>query len=336
MSVDATIGLPGAGKSYSAVENVILKELKKKNPKKIHTNLPLKLSYMQMIHDVDISLVTVWEDSAQFAETFSMENLEKDQHAGQIHDGCLVVWDEIQDFVPVIHKKNPVIEGAQDWIAKHRHYGCDLHWMSQAYESVNVEFRRRTTSFYQVVSLEKRPFGQGKFKRTLYGKDNQTHEPHWKLPFREETVTIEQRIYLCYKSFDISGSGGLASNGFEIPTFLKKYIIIIILILLAMAGAAYYGITRIDPMFFQKKQNKIANPNSTEITQKLKENKGAIQTVYQNDTVSVDGLVCVDLSCDIYGGGYYIGTITNKDTATQKSLRWNVENKSNGNTGESN
>jgi len=329
MSVNGTIGLPGSGKSYSAVQDVVIRELKKKNPKPIHTNLPLNLDMLAQLHDLDVSIITIWEDSQQFAETFVHH--EKScgpncTHAGHEHDGCLVIWDELQDHIPVTYSKSPIITGFQDWIAKHRHYGCDFHWMSQAYESVHVDCRRRTFSFTYCESMEKRPFGKGKFKRVRYGKDPKTHDPHWLFPYKEEVVKLEKEIYLCYKSFEIAGSGQTGANGFEIPTFIRKYIWIISGLLLMLAGTVIYAIKRIDPMEFQKRHQKIANTKTATTTNAK---PGEIKNA-QKDTINIDGILCVNELCDIYQGGNYIGYIINKDTAVQKSVRWNLENQSTG------
>jgi len=331
MAVNATIGLPGSGKSYSAVQDVILRELKKKNPKPIHTNVPLNLDMLQQLHDVDISLIKVWESTDEFAETFvsHAESCGPDcTHAGHEHDGCLVIWDELQDHIPVTYSKTPIILGFQDWVAKHRHYGCDFHWMSQAFESVHVDCRRRTFSFTYCESMEKKPFGQGKFRRVRYGKDPKTHEPHWLFPYKEETVKLEKDIWLCYKSFEIAGSGQTAANGFEIPTFIRKYIWIITGILLLMTASIIYFARKIDPTAYTKRQQKISGGQTATKTETKTQTKSGGVT---NETIDIDGALCVNDECDVYREGLYIGTIINKDTAVQKSIRWNMANKPDGN-----
>lgn len=326
MSVNATIGLPGGGKSYSAVEDIILREHKKKFPKTIHTNLPLNLDMLAQLHNVDTSIIRVWDDSEEFANTFTKQGAE---HEGYIHDKCLVIWDEIQDFVPNTFSKTPVITGFQAWIAKHRHYGCDFHYISQAYESVHVDARRRTFSFTHCESMEKKLGGKDKFKRTRYGKDPQSHDPHWKFPYKEETVQLKKEIYLCYKSFVHEGSGQTGANGFEVPTFIKKYIAFIVVFLAIIIGLGVYSFQKLDLNYYDKR---VKNPTGIA---KGKTDGKQIQTKNQiailHDSITVDGLVCVDASCDLYGGEKYLGTYNVKDTATQKSIRWNVAPKPTGN-----
>lgn len=337
MAVIGYIGLPRGGKTTSAVQDTILRELHSFKPRKIHTNIPLDLSRMALIHNVDTSYITLWDglegrpDSLAFANTFAAvpeEVLSSGQdHPGSSHDGCLIVYDEIHlQFMIGLKLDHPLRRGMATFVSMHGHYGIDFYWISQAYESVDVEIRRRTQHYYFVESLEKRLGGKGKFHRQLLGKDPVTHDPNFKFPYKDETISIDRSIYACFKSFEIEGSGNTQASGFILPTFVKKYgIIFIILLILVMVftGLAIKRLMNAANVFGVHQPSKSAVDSA--------QAKGLNSAKKEDPSISIDGSLCVGESCDLYRDGVWLGTFDVKDTAVKARIKRDLDNKSTGN-----
>lgn len=109
MSIVAYVGLPGSGKSYGVVENVIIPAAEK--GRKIVTNLPLKVGYFK--DDYPNSNIVVFDPQAPLDGDFEFD---LDEHAGAIW-----VIDEVQHYWPSGLKTSSIDPQHKAFFTEHRH-----------------------------------------------------------------------------------------------------------------------------------------------------------------------------------------------------------------------
>lgn len=109
MSINAYVGLPGSGKSYGVVENLIIPALKKGRP--VYTNIPLNNDAIG--RDFDIELVNYLQN----------QEMEESQGASllSIPGGALIVMDEVWRIFPAGLKANEIPKATKEFLAEHRH-----------------------------------------------------------------------------------------------------------------------------------------------------------------------------------------------------------------------
>ncbi|MDD2768063.1 MAG: zonular occludens toxin domain-containing protein [Methylococcus sp.] len=107
MSILAYVGLPGAGKSYGVIENVILPSVKRLRP--IWTNIPLVMQEWEIVWpDVEIR---VFDNAEAQAPGFW----------SALPGGAVVVIDEAWRFWPAGIKSVDLTEEHKSFFAEHRH-----------------------------------------------------------------------------------------------------------------------------------------------------------------------------------------------------------------------
>jgi zona occludens toxin len=110
----AFVGLPGAGKSYSAVERAILPALEEK--RRIVTNLPLNLDIVCkefFAGDIDLMRLTV--------QVVDSDDLKKAGFFEDIAGGSLVVLDEVWRLWKSGTKTSSITEEHMSFVKEHRH-----------------------------------------------------------------------------------------------------------------------------------------------------------------------------------------------------------------------
>ena len=110
MSVIAYVGLPGSGKSYGVVENVIIPALKA--GRHVITNIPLKCGYLS--DDFPKGKIT------QFDSKEPLDNPEF--WCPEKHAGAIWVIDEAWRYWPSGKKQSQFLEKELGFFAEHRHY----------------------------------------------------------------------------------------------------------------------------------------------------------------------------------------------------------------------
>lgn len=333
MSIYGVCGLPRSGKSTTFLE-MIIKELKRKNPRPVHTNLPINLARLELIHEVDASLITLYDGKdgrpgdQEFANTFAEVEgqITLENHPGKIHDGCLVLFDEVHLLFPIGSKDNPNGVGMTHWVSMHGHYGVDMYWASQAHESVQVDIRRRTEAYIYCESNQRKVGGKGTYQRKLLGKNVKTHEPEYGFAYKDERCQIKPEIYTCYQSFDIAGSGETEQNGFHLPPFVKKYGIIIGIGIVTMLAAGSFVAWKLVNVMDQlaPKKSIAKTQDKVKVGAEKKQNiqgvKNVSEFVTTGDSVEVDGTVCAGTNCDLYVQGSWVGSYIVKDTARPTNI----------------
>ncbi|PLX91635.1 MAG: hypothetical protein C0620_10850 [Desulfuromonas sp.] len=145
MSIKHITGVPGTGKTYYAIKQVILRYYrwnddlfeweinpeKTKKPVLIYTNIDtLKLPHINIEHYCEERGITVYE----FFTTEYWEN-NVPYHDYQI----VVILDEAQKFYPSsyrLHGSPPPGQNTLFWFQYHRHFGPDVYIITQTYDAV--------------------------------------------------------------------------------------------------------------------------------------------------------------------------------------------------------
>lgn len=107
MSITAYTGIPGSGKSYSVVKNVILPQLRES--KSVVTNIPMTEKALKEFPGMITQFKTeeVKENPAWFQEVFV--------------PGATLVFDEVWELWPSGLRANNMQDGHKRFIAEHRH-----------------------------------------------------------------------------------------------------------------------------------------------------------------------------------------------------------------------
>lgn len=108
MSINAYVGLPGSGKSYSVVENVIVPALK--SGRRVWTNIPLNLELIEKLgyqKPVIFETDAIVEDERFFQDVFEA--------------GATIVIDECWRFWPAGLKATNMLMGHKSFFSEHRH-----------------------------------------------------------------------------------------------------------------------------------------------------------------------------------------------------------------------
>lgn len=112
MAVEAYIGLPGSGKSYGVVENVILPALQE--GRKIVTNMPLNAEKIETEFPGQVRYI----DNKDVKEPDFFDDFEA---------GATLVLDEVWRFWSAGTRANNIPEGHKEFFAEHRHLSDGTH-----------------------------------------------------------------------------------------------------------------------------------------------------------------------------------------------------------------
>lgn len=254
MSSHAISGKPGGGKSYYSVSLIIKELLSTKRP--IVTNIPLNLIAMQNYFEhVLESPIDVYERITiltpdQFGDFwrfrgngFLAENITPKQFA----DGMRPDWDlypqgGVAYFLDEVHEYLNSRQWASTgplllyYIAKHRHLGDDVFWITQSVMNVDKQWRS-TTQDYSYC----RNWSKEKFKGFVKGKGFACYvylEPFTGSQIEQEyfKFNLDPEIAKCY-STSIAGQSADVNQklkGFNIKFLYLGFAIVLFLCLLAL------------------------------------------------------------------------------------------------------
>jgi len=150
MAILAYTGLPGSGKSYNSVANVIKPALE--NGRRVVTNIPLnaevldELGYSERVHQFD---------SGDYADVqFVVKHIAP-------HHGAVYVLDECWRLWPSGLQQSKMPKDQQQWLAEHRHhtgddgYTDEIVLVTQRLAQLAAPVRTLIESQYQHVKLTK-------------------------------------------------------------------------------------------------------------------------------------------------------------------------------------
>jgi len=153
----AICGTPGSYKSCYAVEKFLVPALK--DGRKVYTNIDnLSPEHISVLFDIDPLTVEhnlnilgrVYDDDGTFTEDLDqVRYFYKD-----LPLNSLVIIDEAQNYFSSRDFKEKFSSDLITWLTKSRHLGCDVVWITQNLEAVDITFRRNTHLTYALRRAE--------------------------------------------------------------------------------------------------------------------------------------------------------------------------------------
>lgn len=149
MSVNAYVGLPGSGKSYGVVENVILPALSK--GRHLYTNIPLNMDTLGADFDIELVNQLTNEQIKDSGPEFWLS----------MPGGAVIVFDEVWRIWPAGMKANDIPNFQKEFLAEHRHkVGRDgltqeVVLVVQDLSQISAYVRALVDTTYVAVKLDK-------------------------------------------------------------------------------------------------------------------------------------------------------------------------------------
>lgn len=153
----AICGTPGSFKTCYAVEKFVVPALKE--GRKVYTNIEdLSPEHLSVMFDIDPLAVEhnlnvlgrVYDDDGTFHEDSELIRY----FYRDLPLNSLVVIDEAQNYFGSRDFKEKFSADLITWLTKSRHVGCDVVWLTQNVESVDITFRRNTHITYALRRAE--------------------------------------------------------------------------------------------------------------------------------------------------------------------------------------
>lgn len=163
MSILLYTGRPGAGKSYSAISNVIIPAIKA--GRTVVTNVVLKKSEIYSEYP-DAQIMTLDDE-------LSFNDVERVFNQGNFPAGSVFVIDECSEFFPSGQKQSNLKETVLQFFTKHRHSvgmlgkTSEIVLMTQAASQLSAWLRVLIDTQYNHVKLDKHGFA-GAFRVDVY------------------------------------------------------------------------------------------------------------------------------------------------------------------------
>lgn len=199
MTITAYVGLPGSGKSYGVVENVIIPALKQK--REIFTNIP-----MNNVECIDrfglaptcFDVQDIIDNSEWWTEVFS--------------SGALIIIDELWRLWPSGLKANQVRESDKVFLAEHRHLvggnglSTEVVFVTQDLSQVASFARSLVETTYRVEKLSKVGMSNKYRVEAYFGAVTGARPPRSRRD-REIYGSFKKSTFALYKSHTKSETG---------------------------------------------------------------------------------------------------------------------------------
>lgn len=199
MTISAYTGLPGHGKSYGVVDNVIIPALKAKRV--VYTNIPMH--HEVCLHDLDMVPVPFHTD-----DILKNPNWFRDV----FQSGSLFVLDEVWRLWPSGMKANAVRDGDKEFIAEHRHLvgenglSTEIYLVTQDLSDIASFARNKVEHTFRMNKLSS--IGATKsYRCDIYFGPVTGVKPNPKAREREIFGRFSPDIYKYYKSHTKSKTG---------------------------------------------------------------------------------------------------------------------------------
>jgi zona occludens toxin len=247
MSVVAYTGLPGSGKSYGVVENVILPCLKEGRP--IVTNLPLKLGELQdwcrrnnspqpRIDIVDLEVVAKSDDDGFLSMRY-----------GAVH-----VFDEVWRVWPSGQKVTNAPKSHREYFAEHRHQvdasgrSTEIVLITQDLAQIASWVRQLVDETYRAQKLNH--VGQDKrYRVDVYQGAVTGQKPPESRLLRQFYGSYSPKVYSLYQSATKSQKSGMHGAGKEQKADKRANILRSPKILFSLIGAPVLGVFALVSVF---------------------------------------------------------------------------------------
>jgi len=199
MTIAAYTGLPGHGKSYGVVENVIIPALKAK--REVFTNIPMNALECRNqfgMAPIQFSTQDIIENESWWAEEFNA--------------GALIVIDELWRLWPAGLKANNVREADKAFLAEHRHLvgengiSTEIIFVTQDLSQISAFARALVENTFRVTKLSKLGMSN-KFRVDIYFGAVTGASPPKSKREREIYGKFKSDVFRLYKSHTKSETG---------------------------------------------------------------------------------------------------------------------------------
>lgn len=256
MTISAYVGLPGHGKSYGVVENVILPAIK--SGRRVLTNIPMN-------KDAWIS------QTGAFPEEFEIKAIADDPAWWDKNNvaGSVIVLDELYKLWPSGMTAKNIRESDKLLLAEHRHLvdenglSTEIVFVTQDLSQIASFARCLVETTYRVVKLTKLGL-EKKYRVDVFTGAVTGHSPPKSKLDTQIFSSYKKEIYALYKSHTKSISG-LAGNETRTDQRFKVFggvsVKIAIFAMLASAFFLYFGFAEVSKKYGVTEE-KIVTPNS--------------------------------------------------------------------------
>ncbi|MGC2854185.1 zonular occludens toxin domain-containing protein [Novispirillum sp. DQ9] len=241
------VGVPGAGKSYTAVADEILPALQ--TGRMVITNLPLKIdvlrqffpnvdSLVHLQHTFGPEFFGVWKEEAWHGQDVALQW----RHPKNQAMGPLLVVDEAHEHFAT--KKTDV--SVLYWFAKHRHAGSDFVLVTQRTKKVHIDIRDLVefTVYMRRSSIVKLLKPRYFFKKTYVRLMYDGPDVSWmSRPVHKQIRYYDPKVYKLYQSFTMGG-GEITRKR---PEGLQALRLPAVFALLALAWLVFGGVEDMVP-----------------------------------------------------------------------------------------
>ncbi len=247
MSIVAYTGLPGSGKSYGVVENVILPCLKEGRP--IVTNLPLKLGELQEWSRVNNS-------PQPRIDIVDLENVAQSEDDGflSMRYGAVHVFDEVWRVWPSGQKVTQAPPGHREYFAEHRHQ-VDASGRSTEIVLITQDLAQLASWVRQLIDETFRAqklnhVGQDKRYRVDVFQGAVTgQKPPESRRLRQFYGSYSPKVYSLYQSATKAQKSGMHGAGKEQKADKRANILRSPKILFSLIGAPVLGVSALVAVF---------------------------------------------------------------------------------------
>lgn len=210
MAIICYAGLPGAGKSYSVIENIVLRALSAR--RHVVHNLVLKIPALQVAADP--------QDGKPFDVTAYLHELPDKATAAQVVElarpGAVIVLDEVWQYWPAGIKANEVPPAELEFFKKHRHRVCpetghasEICIIDQDPQTGVPAFLRSLIDLTYIHRKLDKVGAKGKFKVDVYSQAQSVLKPSKSALVRSLIGTYKPQVWNCY----VSHTGNTKGDG---------------------------------------------------------------------------------------------------------------------------
>lgn len=220
MSIMCFAGLPGSGKSYGAIENVVIPALKAKRV--VAHNLTLNESALSVVvgHDVSKQLVQLGRDDTP------------EEIITKCPPGCVIVLDEVWRYWPAGLKANEVPKDELKFFKEHRHrvgddgFSSEILIIDQDPKTGIPSFLRSLVDTTFIHTNFKMLGQKKKYRVDVYHRCQPVDKPSKGARLKQMVGTYKPEVYNCYVSHTQAknmGEAGLEEQPDQRANVLKSW-----------------------------------------------------------------------------------------------------------------
>lgn len=260
MTISAYTGLPGHGKSYGAVENVIVPALKEN--RSIYTNIPMHHEVCEKRYGkkvIQFKIDDISSNSNWWKEVFE--------------PGSIIIIDELWRLWPSGLKANNVRDQDKEFLAEHRHlvgeneHATEIIFVTQDLSQIASFARSLVETTYRVVKLSKLGLNK-KYRVDVYFGPVTGVSPPASKREREIHGFFKNEIFELYRSHtkSVTGKAGDETRIDKRFNVLKGYWVKTTpILMIVLALTAWWGSSQFSKLYQPNKAEESTKSNHSEI-----------------------------------------------------------------------